>query len=121
MRTAIVKVERLAKGGRGSRWIAVIQKLQQKRYPVQKNFTKLADLNLVLSGQFENPRGYNGKRVLFFDKKEWQPSNKGWDTLYGDIIKHYYDDMVDVTEMNFSETAQAVIDYIHAEERKADK
>ena len=118
MRTAIVKVDRIQQT---SRWLPVIQKLQQKRFPVQKNFTKKADLNIVLSGLFENPRGFNGKRVLFFDKNEWQPRGKGWDTLYGDIVKHYYDEMIDVTEMNFSETAQAVIDYIHAEERKADK
>jgi len=118
MLTAIVKVERVSNG---SRWLSVIQKLQQQRFPVKKSFTKKADLNVVLSGLFENPRGFNGKRVLFFDKKEWQPSGRGWDTLYGDIVKHYYDDMVDVTEMNFAETAQAVIDYIHAEERKADK
>ena len=115
---AIVKVERVSKG---SRWISVIQKLQQKRYPVQKSFPKWADVNLVLSGQFENPRGYNGKRVLFFDKNEWQPRGKGWDTLYGDIVKHYYDEIIDVTDMSVSQTAQAVIDYIHAEERETDK
>ena len=120
MLTAIVKVERMDTASKGARWFAVIQKLQQQRFPVQKNFIKKADLNIVLSGLFENPRGFNGKRVLFFDKNEWKPL-RGWDTLYGDIIKHYYDDMVDVTEMNFGETAQAVIDYIHAEERKADK
>jgi hypothetical protein len=58
---------------------------------------------------------------LFFDKNEWQPRGKGWDALYGDIVKHYYDDMIDVTEMNFVEISQAVIDYINAEEQKADK
>jgi len=118
MRTAIVKIERVSKG---SRWLSVIQKLQQKRFSVQKDFPKWAEVNIVLSGQFENPRGCKGKRVLVFDKNEWQPRGKGWDTLYGDIIKHYYDDMVDVTEMSFNETAQAIIDYIHAEERKTDK
>jgi hypothetical protein len=99
----------------------VIQKLQQQRHPVQKSFPKWADVNIVLSGLFENPRGCKGKRVLFFDKNEWQPRGRGWDTLYGDIVKHYYDEIIDVTEKTFSETAQAVIDYIHAEERKADK
>jgi len=118
MRTVIVKIERVADG---SRWFSVIQKLQQQRFQVKKDFTTKADLNVVLSGMFENPRGYKGKRVLFFDKNEWQPRGKGWDTLYGDIVKHYYNEMIDVTEMNFSETAQAVIDYIHAEERKSYK
>jgi hypothetical protein len=58
MRTVIVKVDRMAIGS--TKWLGTIQKLQQKRYPVQKSFKNKADLNIVLSGAFENPCGFNG-------------------------------------------------------------
>ena len=91
-------------------------------FKVNTNFKEAADLNIVLSGQFENPQGYTGKRVMVLNRNEWVPvAGKAWETMYGDILKHYYDDIVDVTDKTPKQIAKTVIDYIHAEERQADK
>lgn len=121
MQTSIIKVNRqFAKGMEF--WISVIKFLQDKEFKVRINFKTKADLNIVLSGMFENPRGFTGKRVMVLEKNEWLPQKfNAWDTMFRDIITHYYDDIIDVTGLTPKQTALKVIDYIHAEERKADK
>jgi hypothetical protein len=120
MRVAIVKVSR--QPIKSNLWISVIKELQDRKQRVNLNFKQEADLNIVLSGQFENPGGYSGKRVMILNKNEWVPAKgNAWDNMYRDIVKHYYDDIVDVTDKTPKQIAQTVIDYIHAEERKTDK
>ena len=103
-------------------WLDVINEIMNKKMKVNTGFSEKADLNIILSGQFENPRGFTGKRVMILNKKEWVPSKgNAWDTMYRDIVKHYYDDIVDVTDQTPKQIAQTVIDYIHAEERKTNK
>jgi hypothetical protein len=121
MRTAIIKIPRQPL--RSNLWINVINEIMNRKFKVNTNFKEEADLNIVLSGQFENPRGFNGKRVMILNKREWIPSEGGnsWDNMYRDIVKHYYDEIIDVTDKNPKEIANTVVEYIHAEERKADK
>lgn len=119
MLSEIIKVSRLPKN---NIWLNVIRELQNNKFKVRTNFKTKADLYIVLSGQFENPRGYNGKRVMILNKKEWCPYGaNAWDYMYKDIVKHYYDDIVDVTDKTPKDIVQTIKDYIHAEERKADK
>jgi hypothetical protein len=120
MQTSIIKVNRQPVGI--TFWISVIKCLQDNKLKVRKDFKTTADLNIVLSGLFENPRGFTGKRVMVLNKNEWAPAQgSAWDRMYGDIVKHYYDDIIDVTKLLPKQAAIRVIDYIHAEERKADK
>jgi hypothetical protein len=120
MRTSIVKVNRQPVGV--IFWISMIKELQDNRFTVRMDFKTKADLNIILSGQFENPVGYTGKRVMVLNKNEWVPrQGNAWDKMYGDIVKHYYDDIIDVTKLSPKQAAIKVIDYIYAEERKADK
>jgi hypothetical protein len=120
MQTSIIKVDRQPVGI--TFWISMIKELQDSKFTVRKDFKTKADLNIVLSGQFENPVGYTGKRVMVLNKNEWMPKQgNAWDKMYGDIVKHYYDDIIDVTKLTPKQAATKVIDYIHAEERKADK
>lgn len=120
MQYSIIKVERIPKGS--NFWLHVIKELQHNKFSVQKDFSKKADLNIVLSGAFENPRGYNGKRVMVLQKKDWVPFKlNAWDNMYRDIVKHYYDEIIDVTAMNPASAAKTIIDYIHAEEWKTYK
>ena len=103
-------------------WLSVIKQLQDNGLKVYRNFKTKADLNIVLSARFENPRGYDGKRIAVVETREWfPPEYNGWDNMFRDIVKHYYDDIINVTGKQSKETAKMVIDYIHAEERKADK
>lgn len=119
MQTSIIKVNRQGTTGY---WVQVIKFLQDNKFIVRKNFKTKADLNIVLSGQFENPVGFTGKRVMFLNKNHWVPrEGNAWDTMYGDIVKHYYDDIIDVTKLTPKQAAIRVMEYINAEERKADK
>jgi hypothetical protein len=99
--------------------------LNDKGNTVYQSFRNKTEMTVVLSGQFENPMLIHGKRVLFFNKHEWFPCVKdkdnAWDTMYRDIVKHYYDDMIDITGIHPRAAAQRVMDYIDAEERKTDK
>ena len=52
---------------------------------------------------------------MVLNRNEWVPVvGKAWETMYGDILKHYYDDIVDVTDKTPKQIAKTVIDYIHA-------
>ena len=122
MQTSIIKVNRVGIGAALNFWLGVIKALQDNKFIVRKDFKTKADLNIVLSGQFENPVGFTGKRVMVLNKNPWVPAaGKVWDEMYADIVKHYYDEIIDVTELTPEQAALRVIDYIHAEERKADK
>ena len=121
MQTSIIKVDRQG-NDTGNFWLGVIKFLQDNKFVVRKDFRTKADLNIILSGQFENPVGFTGKKVMVLNKNNWVPvPGNAWDTMYGDIVKHYYDDIIDVTKLTPKQAAIRVIDYIHAEERKADK
>jgi hypothetical protein len=120
MQTSIIKVDRQPVGI--TFWISVIKCLQDNKLTVRKDFKTKADLNVVLSGLFENPRGFTGKRVMVLNKIEWSPApGNAWDRMYGDIVKHYYDDIIDVTKLTPKQAAIRVMEYINAEERKAGK
>jgi hypothetical protein len=120
MRSVIIKIPRQPLGS--NLWINVINEIMNKKLKVNTSFKESADLNIILSGQFENPRGFTGKRVMILNRKEWLPAKgNAWENMYRDIVKHYYDDIVDVTDKTPKQIAQTVIDYIHAEERKAYK
>ena len=117
MRSAIIKVARQPQ--HSVLWLSVIKTLQDKKFKVLKDFSKPADVNIVLSGLFENPVGYTGKKVLVFNSGEWYPSKlNAWDAMYRDIVKHYYDEMIDVTGKTPKEIVNTVIGYINAQERQ---
>ena len=120
MQKAIIKVNRQPLGS--TLWLSVIKELQDRKFIVRRDFKTKADLNIVLSGQYENPVGYTGKRVMVLNKNEWIPVKKNaWKYMYRDIVKHYYDEIIDVTGEPPKRIAEKIIDYIHAEERKAGK
>ena len=120
MKTSIIKCDRIESGN--NFWIGVIKALQDKKFVVRRDFKTKADLNIVLSGVFENPRGFKGKRVMVLEKKEWWPSKfNAWDSMYRDIVKNYYDEIIDVTGKTTAQVANIVADYINAQERQADK
>jgi len=119
MQTSIIKVNRQGQTGY---WVQVIKFLQDNKFIVRKDFKTKADLNIVLSGQFENPVGFTGKKVMILNKNHWVPiKENAWDNMYRDITKHYYDEIIDVTKLSPKQAAIRVIEYIHDEERKADK
>ena len=113
MQTAIVKANnRVTK-----RWLSVIKEFQDRKFKVLMEYPKQADVNVVLSGKFENPMGGKGKRVLVLDKKEWFH----WEQLYGPIVKHYYDAIIDITDLAYKPAVDEIIRYVHAQERQAHK
>ena len=117
MRSAIIKVARQPQ--HSVLWLSVIKTLQDKKFKVLKDFSKPADVNIVLSGLFENPVGYSGKKVLVFDIREWHPYKfNAWENMYRGIVKHYYDEMINVTGKTPKEIVNTVIGYIHAQERQ---
>ena len=120
MRSAIIKVSRQPQ--RSVLWLSVIKALQDKKFKVFKDFSKPADVNIVLSGLFENPNGYTGKKVLVLNRNEWHPAKfNAWGSMYRDIVKHYYDEIVDVTDKTPKEIVNTVIEYIDAQERQTHK
>jgi hypothetical protein len=120
MRTAIIKVKRMDYSAKF--WLGVIQELQRRKFKVYKNFKETGDLNIILSGLFENPTSCKNKKVLILERNEWAPNKlNAWDNMFRDIVKHYYDEIIDVTGKTPYHVAGMVIDYINAQERKADK
>lgn len=115
MQTAIIKVTNI---GAERKWIPIIKKLQDKGYTVHREFPKWSEVNIVLSGQFENPRGGNGKRVLVLDQNEWYPAGVGWERLYKNLVSPFYDEIVDVTDKTFGETANIIAEFADAKKRQ---
>jgi hypothetical protein len=119
MREAIIKVNHK---GIEKRWLPLIKVLQDSGQKVYQDFPKWADTYLVLSGQFESVRKPGPKRVLVLDRDEWRPvSGNGWKNMYHDIVKHFYDEFLDVTGKTIKERCAAILGYIDAEKRKAHK
>ena len=120
MRTAIIKTERMPADG--GFWLMVIKGLHDSGLKVYRDFKNKADVNVVLSGAFENPKGYTGKRVMVLYKNDWKPSIlNAWDNMYRDIVKHYYDEILDATDLTVFQTVELVSKYINAQERQTDK
>lgn len=80
---------------RGSReWLPLISMLKRKGYSVYDGYTPdNPDLNVILSGQFENPNNFKGPTLLVWHSDEWADT----EYLFRTIVPYYYDHMVDVT------------------------
>lgn len=80
-------------------WDATVNYLIQNGVPVNSDSVE-SDTFIVLGGQFENPLCLNGKRILLYKKQEWYPSimSQGWDVMYSNLLKHYYDEMIDCSD-----------------------
>ena len=74
------------------------------------------DISIVLSGKAENPLAIKGKRVLFMTRGEWNPKGYGWN-LFESILKHYYDEIVDITYCSLTEAVEKIKDYIENAEQ----
>lgn len=116
MREAIIKVNNK---GIEKRWLPLIKALQEIGHTVYRDFPKWADCYIVLSGQFESVRPPGAKRVMVLDSTEWHPvGGDGWKNLYQPIVKHFYDEFIDVTGKSIKERCKAITEYIDAERRK---
>jgi hypothetical protein len=107
MRVAIVKADRY--DGMQNNWVPVLKLLAESGVKVHKSKVE-SDVYLVLSGRFENPlclRG--GKRVLLYNRAEWFPNynDTGW-KWYKRLLRHYYADMVDCTELSAKEIVKQI-------------
>lgn len=119
MREAIIKVNHK---GIEKRWLPLIKALQDSGHKVYRDFPKWADTYIVLSGQFESVRKPGPKRVMILDRSEWYPATgNGWENMYHGIVKHFYDEFIDVTGKNIKERCKIILDYIDAQKRTTDK
>lgn len=119
MRSTIVKVVRQPQNS--NLWLGVIKELQDRKFKVRRNFKTPSEMVVVLSGLFENPVGFSGKKVLILNRDEWQPRKlDAWGAMYHGIVKHYYDEIIDVTGLIPKNVATVVSEYIDAQERQTD-
>ena len=80
-------------------WIPVIHALQRHGLEVWGGVkTDDLDVSIILSGKSENPLAVPGRRVLVFNQDEWPPKGRGWKHFWYGVIKHYYHDLLDVTD-----------------------
>ena len=88
------------KSERGARfWSELIEYLEVKGHDILDHPEK-CDVSIVLSGRFENPNCFYGKKILLFNRQEW---TGGLDYFFHRILEKYYDDIIDVTKRNFGE------------------
>jgi hypothetical protein len=90
----MMKIEYLCskRGRKNPLWGEVFDLCGVKTDPVD------CDISVVLGGRLENPLVLKGKKVLAFKKDEWRML--GWDTVYADILREYYDHFIDTTGLN---------------------
>ena len=109
---------RVYKANRGHPfWQHVAQFIRDKGYPVDTDKSE-ADVSIVLSGRFENPLIFKGKKVMAYDAMEWLrnvPLPWGFNA-YKEILEEYYDDFIDLTNLNVEERVEKIIEYIKGEE-----
>lgn len=94
-------------------WQHVAGFIRDAGYTVDKDKSD-ADVSIVLSGRFENPLIFKGKKVMAYDAMEWLrnvPIPWGFES-YKVILDEYYDDFIDLTNLNVQERADKVIEYI---------
>jgi hypothetical protein len=103
----IVKIFKDNRADSCKRWWPVISELVDRGHKVYCE-AEPADVSIVMSGQFENPLSFSGKRVLAFAPGEWLPEYWGW-RFWGRILEHYYDDHIDLTG---TKTIAAAVDKI---------
>ena len=95
-------------------WIPVIHALQGHRLDVWGDL-EIDDLDasISLGGKGENPLAVPGRRILVFNQEEWSPKGRGWKHFWRDVVKHYYHDLLDVTDCKTpNEAAGKIMDFM---------
>ncbi len=89
------------------RWRPIIERLEEFDIRVHGESSK-ADISIVLGGQFENPLALTGKKILFYNKKDFR---SGWE-IYKFVLTEYYDELIDTTEMGGDQIVKEVLNKI---------
>ena len=95
-------------------WQYVADFIRKEGYTVDTDKSD-ADVSIVLGGRFENPLIFKGKKVMAYDAMEWLrnvPIPWGFEA-YKVILEEYFDDFIDLTNLNVQERADKVIEYIN--------
>jgi hypothetical protein len=87
-------------------WKPIIDELESRGYRVNIEYVD-ADVAIVLGGRYNNPILWN-KKILFYNHTHW---GNLWHGMYEDVVRKYYDRMVDAT----SGTLEGIVDTIIAE------
>lgn len=102
-----MKSPKIIYGGRfEGDFLEIARELENKGHKV---YDKAVDGErfIVLGGKSENPLCLKGHRTLIFHTAQW--GNK-WRGFFFDILKHYYDKVVDVSNCKSAGEAVAIIE-----------
>lgn len=86
-------------------WLGVIESIEKNGSKVL-DYPEQCDVSVVLSGKFENPNCFYGKRIVLFHRQEWE----GFDGLFHKILKRYYDKVIDVTKRSPEDVLKIISD-----------
>ena len=89
-------------------WIGFVKYMLEQGLDVYSESSP-ADYSIVLSGKWENPQSLTGKKILIYAPREWVPYPSRW-TFCKEIIKEYYDEMIEVKSNNRDEILKQVRD-----------
>ena len=95
-------------------WAKVVEALTAQDLPTYSQTTD-ADVSIVLGGMTINPMALRGKKILLFSKQTW---DNQFDSLYGPVIKEYYDEMHDMTKHGLSSCVNYIKNLINEEADK---
>ena len=84
-------------------WTVLIKRIQKQGHKVL-DCPEKCDVSIVLSGKFENPSCFYGKRVLLFHSAEWGD----FSDFFHKILTRYYDKVIDITDFNFKDALSVI-------------
>jgi len=100
-------------GGDHPSWRQIGFILKEKGYDIRSTKSD-ADVSIVLGGQGINTLSLAGKKVLVYSAREWSCGMtipRGFN-FYKSVLVEYYNDFIDVTDMEIHAVVDKIIKYI---------
>lgn len=94
-------------------WVEVINILKENGIDILTE-SEQTDVSIVLSGAWENAGILHGKRILFYDIKDWMEKEPDRlepykFELYRPILEEYYDEFINLSDMSNKGKANEIL------------
>ena len=94
-------------------WVEVINILKENGIDILTE-SEETDVSIVLSGAWENAGILQGKRILFYDIKDWMEKEPDRlepykFELYRPILEEYYDEFINLSDMSNKGKANEIL------------
>jgi len=94
-------------------WVEVINILKENGIDILTE-SEQTDVSIVLSGAWENAGILQGKRILFYDIKDWMEKEPDRlepykFELYRPILEEYYDEFINLSDMSNKGKANEIL------------